>query len=221
MASPTLIKLPKPTETLSTFLPLGESYQNYTDYAKQNSEFKIWKENLFKQIKNQINQKLKEKDGNSGSKSQDDSDDENDFEDEIDDEIYVNIPQNYNFDIQCKLSILDAKTWRQNDHYKILGLDEFRWQTRPEDLKKAYRALVLKYHPDKGKYIADKANEKNAAKINLNDVFSCLTKSYEFLVKPSNRRSYDSYDPEFDDAVPGAMKQGKNCEPAAFFYNFY
>ena len=214
----TIAKLPKPDETEHTFIPTNsQAYLNHLDYAKYNFEFSLWKENLFNQIKTNLNNPAKNK-SSDPSKNQNDLDSDDEDEDEIDDDIYLDIPADYNFDIQAKLANLDAKTWRENDHYKVLGLNDFRWRTRPEDLKKAYRALVLKYHPDKGKYRQQEG--KNVKNVNLNDVFSCLTKSYEFLSKPSNRRSFDSYEPEFDDSIPNAMKQGKNCDPDQFFQTF-
>ena len=79
--------------------------------------------------------------------------------------------------------------------YKVLGLDEFRWATRPEDLRRAYRSLILKYHPDKGKVKEVKGSDRGT-------VFACMTKAYEFLIQPKKRRSYDSFDPEFDDSLP-------------------
>ncbi|ABO94179.1 predicted protein, partial [Ostreococcus lucimarinus CCE9901] len=37
----------------------------------------------------------------------------------------------------------------QVDMYRILGLDELKDKATQTDIKKAYRALALKYHPDK------------------------------------------------------------------------
>merc|ERR1712071_432373 len=143
-----------------------------------------------------------------------DSDEEDDDEG-VDEEVYAVIPDKYDFKIQCPLKELDPRTWRDHDHYKVLGLNEFRWATRPEDLKRAYRQLVLKYHPDKGR---EKLNDKT---INLSDLFSCLTKSFEFLQQPRKRRSYDSFDPEFDDDVPSAHKKiSKDTDTKRFFETF-
>ena len=71
------------------------------------------------------------------------------------------------------LLIVNAK---EKDFYEILGID--RGATRQE-VKKAFRNLALKYHPDKNK-------EKNAeAK------FREIAKAYETLSDDNLRRQYD------------------------------
>eukprot|EP00960_Hanusia_phi_P072951 767910-Hanusia_phi.AAC.5 len=37
----------------------------------------------------------------------------------------------------------------KEDLYKMLGLQDLRWRASQQDIKKAYRQCVLKYHPDK------------------------------------------------------------------------
>ena len=37
----------------------------------------------------------------------------------------------------------------ERDPYKLLELDELRWRASADDIKKAYRRMVLKHHPDK------------------------------------------------------------------------
>ena len=68
------------------------------------------------------------------------------------------------------------------DYYKILGL-----QSRgasEEDIKKAYRKMALKYHPDKNK--AAGAEEK----------FKEIAEAYEVLSDPKKRQVYDQYGEE-------------------------
>lgn len=65
------------------------------------------------------------------------------------------------------------------DYYKILGLDK---KATDSDIKKAYRKLARKYHPDLNP--GDKAAEKK---------FKEISEAYEVLSKPENRKKYDEY----------------------------
>jgi curved DNA-binding protein len=63
------------------------------------------------------------------------------------------------------------------DYYKVLGVEKNATQ---EDIKKAYRKLAVKYHPDKNK--GDKKAE---------DKFKEIAESYEVLGDPEKRKKYD------------------------------
>lgn len=76
------------------------------------------------------------------------------------------------------------------DYYKILGLNK---GASEEDIKKAYRKMALKYHPDKNKS-AD-AEEK----------FKAVAEAYEVLSDKKKRDIYDQYGEEgLKGGVPGA-----------------
>ncbi|KAG8222252.1 hypothetical protein J437_LFUL001450 [Ladona fulva] len=94
------------------------------------------------------------------------------------------------------LKSLDPKEWKDQDHYAVLGLAHLRFNATEEDIKKAYRQIVLLHHPDKRKAGGIQADN--------DDYFSCITKAWEMLGNPLKRRSYDSVDPEFDDSIPTA-----------------
>jgi DnaJ-class molecular chaperone len=64
------------------------------------------------------------------------------------------------------------------DYYKTLGVKK---NASKKELKKAYRKLALKYHPDK--------NIKNKAKATKK--FEELSTAYEVLNDPQKRRIYD------------------------------
>lgn len=64
------------------------------------------------------------------------------------------------------------------DYYKIMGLDS---SASPEDIKRAYRKLARKYHPDVSKEA--KAEEK----------FKELGEAYEVLRDPEKKKKYDQY----------------------------
>src|SRR5687767_1667864 len=65
------------------------------------------------------------------------------------------------------------------DYYKILGVDKNASQ---EDIKKAYRKLARKHHPDLN------PNDKEAHK-----KFQQINEANEVLGDPENRKKYDQY----------------------------
>jgi len=67
------------------------------------------------------------------------------------------------------------------DYYKILGLTKGATE---EDIKKAYRKLALKYHPDKNKEAG--AEEK----------FKEVAEAYEVLSDPKKKEIFDKYGEE-------------------------
>lgn len=68
------------------------------------------------------------------------------------------------------------------DYYKILGVDK---TATKDDLKKAYRKLALKYHPDRTK--GDKKAEEK---------FKQANEAYAVLSDPEKRQQYDTYGSE-------------------------
>ena len=67
------------------------------------------------------------------------------------------------------------------DYYNILGVDKTATQ---EEIKKAYRKLAIKYHPDKG---------GDAEK------FKEISEAYETLSDPVKRQEYDNPQPDLSD----------------------
>src|SRR5437773_5455081 len=67
----------------------------------------------------------------------------------------------------------------KRDYYEVLGLEK---NAGPDEIKKAYRKLAVKYHPDKNP--GDKTAEEQ---------FKELGEAYEALCDPQKRAAYDQY----------------------------
>lgn len=65
------------------------------------------------------------------------------------------------------------------DYYKVLGVDK---KAGAEDIKKAYRKLALKYHPDRNP--DDKKAEER---------FKKISEAYAVLSDPEKRKQYDTF----------------------------
>lgn len=100
------------------------------------------------------------------------------------------------------LQSLDPKEWKEQDHYKVLGIEKLRHKATAHQIKKAYKRCVLNHHPDKSK-------NKSAGNKDNNEYFNCITRAFEQLSNPVKRMSYDSCDPEFDDSVPAVNDKNK------------
>ncbi|MFN8243299.1 MAG: J domain-containing protein [Ferruginibacter sp.] len=64
------------------------------------------------------------------------------------------------------------------DYYKILGIDK---KASQEDIKKAFRKLAVKYHPD-----------KNPGNKEAEDMFKLVNEANEVLGDPEKRKKYDT-----------------------------
>lgn len=67
----------------------------------------------------------------------------------------------------------------KKDFYAVLGVSR---QATPEEVKKAYRKLAMKFHPDKNP--GDKASE---------DKFKEATEAYDVLSDPKKKQMYDQF----------------------------
>ncbi len=76
------------------------------------------------------------------------------------------------------------------DYYHVLGIDK---KASAEEVKKAFRKLAQKHHPDKG---GDEAKFKE------------ITEAYSVLSDAKRRREYDAYGQSFPGGNPGAGAQG-------------
>ena len=67
----------------------------------------------------------------------------------------------------------------KRDYYEVLGVDKNAWE---DEIKKAYRKLAIKYHPDKNPDDKD-AEEK----------FKEAAEAYDVLHDPNKRKQYDQF----------------------------
>ena len=67
----------------------------------------------------------------------------------------------------------------KRDYYEVLGVDK---SANEDALKKAYRKLAIKYHPDKNPGDAE-AEEK----------FKEIAEAYDVLSDPQKRQRYDQF----------------------------
>ncbi len=90
------------------------------------------------------------------------------------------------------------------DYYKILGVPK---SASDEDIKKAYRKLARKYHPD-----LNPGNKDAEAK------FKDVTTANDVLSDPEKRSNYDTYG---DPAGPGAPAGGQGFEFGGSFEDLF
>jgi DnaJ-class molecular chaperone len=99
----------------------------------------------------------------------------------------------------------------KRDYYEVLGVAK----SAPKDeIKKAYRKLALKWHPDKNK------SSKEAS-----DKFKEINEAYEVLSKPEKREKYDqfghaAFDPRFGGGANPFSGQQRSYQQGPFSYTY-
>ena len=93
------------------------------------------------------------------------------------------------------------------DYYKILGIDK---NATKEEIKKAYRKLARKYHPDLN------PNDKNA-KSN----FQQINEANEVLSDPEKRKKYDQYGKDWQHAEQYEKAQQNHEQPSGQYKTEY
>jgi molecular chaperone DnaJ len=92
----------------------------------------------------------------------------------------------------------------KRDYYEVLGIEK---GASEEEIKKAYRKLAIKYHPDKNP--GDKTAEES---------FKEIGQAYEVLSDPQKRAAYDQYGhAAFDRRASGSGRGGGFHDPFDIF----
>lgn len=86
----------------------------------------------------------------------------------------------------------------KRDYYEVLGVDK---NVSPDDLKKAYRKLALKYHPDRNP--GDKEAEEK---------FKEAAEAYDVLSNPDKKARYDQFGHAGLDGAGGFGGQGMSMD---------
>lgn len=86
----------------------------------------------------------------------------------------------------------------KRDYYEVLGVDK---NVSPDDLKKAYRKLALKYHPDRNP--GDKEAEEK---------FKEAAEAYDVLSNPDKKARYDQFGHAGLDGAGGYGGQGMSMD---------
>jgi DnaJ-class molecular chaperone len=94
-------------------------------------------------------------------------------------------------------------------YYSILGLDE---NANVEDIKKSYKKLAVKFHPDKNQNNKEEAEEK----------FKEITEAYDVLSDPKKKQMYDSLgDLQFQQATQGGGGGAHFTDPMDMFSKIF
>lgn len=92
----------------------------------------------------------------------------------------------------------------KQDYYEVLGVEK---DATTDQIKKAYRKLAVKYHPDRN------PDDKNAE-----DMFKKVAEAYEVLSDPQRRQNYDQFG---FDGPQGSGFGGAGFNPFDIFESFF
>lgn len=92
----------------------------------------------------------------------------------------------------------------KTDYYEVLGVSS---TASDEEIKKAYRKLAVKYHPD-----------KNPGNKEAEEKFKAVAEAYEVLSDADRRQRYDQFG--FDDPAAGGFGEG-GFNPFDIFNSFF
>jgi len=89
---------------------------------------------------------------------------------------------------------MSTRDFLEKDYYKTLGVAK---DANPDEVKKAYRKLARKFHPD--------ANKGDAG---AEDRFKEISEAYDVLSEPTRRKEYDEARTLFGPGGAGRFRIG-------------
>lgn len=92
-----------------------------------------------------------------------------------------------------------------DEYYKTLGVSK---DASTEDIKKAYKKLALKHHPDRNKDNKEESEEK----------FKEISEAYKVLSDPEQRKKYDTFGKDF---VQNNGQGGGDFDPRTMFESMF
>jgi DnaJ-class molecular chaperone len=93
------------------------------------------------------------------------------------------------------------------DYYKILEISS---KATPEEIKKNYRKLAIKFHPD-----------HNSGDPNCENKFKEITEAYAVLIDPKKRAQYDRFQSGFSSGSSQENQSGFNYSHEDLFENMF
>ena len=119
-------------------------------------------------------------------------------------------PDNQKQNAQQKLREAEValKQSKEKNYYKILGLSR---QATKSEIKKSYRELALKWHPDKNTDNVEQAEK----------MFQDIGEAYEVLSNDETRAKYDRGEPVFENQGGGGGGGGGQHNAHQFFHQHF
>jgi DnaJ-class molecular chaperone len=96
---------------------------------------------------------------------------------------------------------------KEKNYYKTLGVGR---NAKLKEIKKAYRELALKWHPDKNTDDTEQAEK----------MFQDISEAYEVLSDKELREKYDRGEPVFENQGGGGQ-QRHHMDPGMFFQQHF
>merc|ERR1712070_823833 len=100
------------------------------------------------------------------------------------------------------------KQSKEKNYYKILGIQR---NAKPKEIKKAYREMALKWHPDK---VAEADKEKAST------MFQDISEAYEVLSDEETRAKYDRGEQVFENQGGGGQRQSGGRTQSRFHVRY-